>query len=61
MSADLRALSHLLANKKFILGEEASENDCAVFGMLAQALWGTPGSPYEKLLKGQSSSDAVLT
>ena len=53
MSNDLCALSHILGNKKFILGDEACEDDCAVFGMLAQALWCAPGSPYEKLITGK--------
>jgi len=53
MGDDLRALSTILGNKKFILGEDASEVDCAVFGMLVQALWCSPGSPYERMLHGK--------
>lgn len=49
---DLRALSKYLGSKKFILGEEPCEDDCAIFGELAQALWCMPGSPYEKLVNG---------
>ncbi|ODM93959.1 hypothetical protein Ocin01_12720 [Orchesella cincta] len=53
MSEDLHALSKVLGNKKFILGDEPCEDDCAIFGELAQVLWCMPGSPYEKLLNGE--------
>ncbi|CAL8096531.1 unnamed protein product [Orchesella dallaii] len=53
ISDDLRALSKVLGNKKFILGDEPCEDDCAIFGELAQALWCMPGSPYEELLNGE--------
>ncbi|CAL8096534.1 unnamed protein product [Orchesella dallaii] len=53
ISNDLQVLSKLLGNKKFMLGDEPCEDDCAIFGELAQALWCMPGSPYEKLLNGE--------
>jgi len=52
MSDDLRTLSIILGSKKYILGDEVSEVDCTVFGMLANCLWSMPGSPYEKLVQG---------
>lgn len=32
------------------MGEEPTELDCAMFGMLAQLVWNMPGSPFERLL-----------
>lgn len=52
-SDDLRAVSRILGNKKFILGDEPCEDDCAIFGELSQAMWCMPGSPYEKLLNSE--------
>jgi len=53
MGDDLRVLSILLGTKKFILGDEPTEVDCAVFGMLSQVIWCAPGSPYERMLNGE--------
>jgi hypothetical protein len=51
---DLQYLSDVLSNnKKFILGQYPSECDCTVFGHLAQAMWGSPGSIYENALKSK--------
>jgi len=52
-SSNLRAVSHILGDKKFILGEEPCENDAAIFGQLSQLIWGLPGSPYEKLIEDE--------
>jgi len=49
----LRSVSKILGNKKFILGDEPCEDDCAIFGMLAQCIWGLPHSPYEQLSNGE--------
>lgn len=49
---DLRAVSLMLGNKKFFCGDEPCEDDCAIFGMLSQVLWGAPGSSFEKLANG---------
>ena len=38
--------------KPFLMGDKATEADCAVFGMLSQLLWNSPGSPFEQLLQG---------
>jgi len=46
---DLHTVSKLLGNKKFFGGDEPCEDDCAIFGMVAQALWGMPGSAIEKI------------
>ena len=50
---DLKTVSKILGNNKFIGGNEISEEDCAIFGCLSQCLWGLPGSPYEKIMKSQ--------
>jgi len=53
MFTELRAVSAILGKKPFILGDTPCEDDCGIFGILAQVYWGSPGSPYEKLLKGK--------
>jgi len=50
IKSDMRTVSQILGNKKYILGDEPCENDCAIFGIMAQFVWGLPGSPYEKFL-----------
>lgn len=52
MRIDLETVSTLLGDKKFILGDTPCENDCAIFGQLAQVLWGMPNSYYSMLLNG---------
>lgn len=52
----LRAVSTVLGRNKFILGDEPCEEDCAIFGMLVQTIWGLPSSPYEKLANGELSN-----
>ena len=47
---NLRAVSLILGSRKFLLGDEPCEDDCAVFGVLAQGLWANPGCPYERLM-----------
>lgn len=59
MKKDLEIVSTLLGKKKFILGDEPCEEDCAIFGFLAQALWCLPGSPYEKCLTGMDILNAI--
>nr|XP_011456794.2 failed axon connections homolog [Crassostrea gigas] len=51
MDEDLQALSKFLGKKKFMLGEQASQTDCAVFGMLSQIHWQACGGASEKLYK----------
>lgn len=42
-----------LGMKKFMLGEQASQTDCAVFGMLSQIHWQGFGGAAEKLYKSR--------
>lgn len=39
--------------KTFMLGEQASQTDCAVFGMLSQIHWQGFGGAAEKLYKSR--------
>jgi len=50
MEEDLNNISSLLGTKKFILGNEPVEADCALFAFLAQVIYTAQGSPYEKLI-----------
>lgn len=43
----------LLGKKKFMLGEEASQTDCAVFGILSQIHWHGCGGASEKFYKSK--------
>lgn len=47
---DLRSVSVILGNKKFICGNDPCEDDSAIFGVLAQSVWGVPGSCFETLV-----------
>ncbi|XP_026998492.2 failed axon connections homolog [Tachysurus fulvidraco] len=53
LEKDLRTLSTLLGDKKYIMGSKVSSVDAAVFGHLAQVMWTLPGSGPEQLLKGE--------
>lgn len=48
--ANYRALSKQIGNRPFLMGSEPCEEDCAIFGMLAQSLWQMPGTPHEKFV-----------
>lgn len=37
--------------KKFLLGEQPSQVDCSVFGMLSQFYWHGFGDPTEEAIK----------
>lgn len=50
---DIRSVSLILGNKKYIIGDEPCEDDCAIFGMLGQVVFGAPGSSYERLVNGE--------
>jgi len=52
----LRNLSTFLGDKPFLMGDLPCEQDCCIFGFLAQAYWHLPGSPYEKLVKEECSN-----
>ncbi|XP_077982058.1 failed axon connections homolog [Glandiceps talaboti] len=49
---DIRALSVFLDDKNFLFGEEPCEEDCAIFGLIAQMVWQLADSPQEALVKG---------
>ncbi|XP_060564136.1 failed axon connections homolog isoform X2 [Ruditapes philippinarum] len=53
---DMNALSSFLGSKKFLMGDEPSEVDCAVFGMIAQIYWHMPGSRHQVYLKENLSN-----
>ncbi|KAL5017183.1 hypothetical protein ScPMuIL_006772 [Solemya velum] len=48
---DMSALSDYIGDKKFLMGDIPCEEDCAVFGMLAQICWHMPGSRHEKFMR----------
>jgi len=47
----LKALSSLLGEKAFLLGEEPHVDDCAVFALLGELLYGLPGCPMVTYVK----------
>lgn len=52
MKHDLRMLSELLVDKKFFMGDQPTELDCAAFGQLSQIRWHTPDTcPGKTLMK----------
>lgn len=53
MTKNLKSVSLALGNKKFFGGDQICEDDCGIFGVLAQAAWGAPDTPYEKLMDGK--------
>lgn len=52
MSKYLKSVSISLGHKKYFGGDELCQEDCGIFGVLAQCLWDAPESPYEKLMIG---------
>lgn len=50
---DIKAIATYLGDKPFFTGDKATEVDSALFGVLAQFLWASPGSPMEKAIKGK--------
>lgn len=50
---DIRTVSTVLGSKKFLGGDVPCEEDCSVFGVLAQVLWAAPGSSFERLINGE--------
>ncbi|XP_072355689.1 failed axon connections homolog [Scyliorhinus torazame] len=53
MEKDMRSLSVILGDKKYIMGPRPSTVDAAVFGQLAQAMWTLPGSRPERLIRDE--------
>jgi len=50
---DLEAVSDYLGTKSFFLGDEPTQIDATVFGVLAQFLWAAPGSEFNRILCGK--------
>ena len=46
-------MSYLTGTKAFLMGDQPVEVDCAIFGLLAQIVWNSRGSPYEPLVNGK--------
>ncbi|XP_071112144.1 failed axon connections homolog [Haliotis cracherodii] len=51
MNKDIQSLSDFIGRKRFLMGDEPSEADCSVFGVLSQTYWQFNGSGYENLIK----------
>lgn len=51
MNESIEALSKILGNNKFLLGNEPCEDDAAVFGLLAQGLYSSPGAPFHVIFE----------
>lgn len=52
MTKYLKSVSVALGSKKYFGGDSLCQEDCGIFGILAQCLWGLPDTPYEALLNG---------
>ncbi|KAK3095853.1 hypothetical protein FSP39_020029 [Pinctada imbricata] len=48
---DMTAISDFLGEKKFFMGDEPCEVDCAMFGMLTMIICNMPTSKHERFLK----------
>ena len=46
----------LEGGKKFLLGDQASEYDCSIFGFMVQFLWQMPETAEETYMKGKTHS-----
>jgi len=54
MRKNIESISTILGNKPFLLGDEPCEDDCALFGLMAQFVWGGGAmSPESRLLLGK--------
>ena len=53
---DLKAVSDILGNKEFLLGDRPSTFDCAVFGFCANVLYSGFESPLNTYLKGNTTN-----
>lgn len=49
--SDLESISALLGDKEFFMGSDPTTIDCTMFGLLANLVYGAPGSPQEKLIQ----------
>lgn len=57
MNESIEALSKILGNKKFLLGNEPCDDDAAVFGLLAQGLYSSPGAPFHAMFESNPKID----
>ncbi|XP_067666045.1 failed axon connections homolog [Haliotis asinina] len=48
---DLQSLSDFIGTRKFLMGHETCETDCAVFGQLSMVHWHFTGTGQENILK----------
>ncbi|XP_046551641.1 failed axon connections homolog [Haliotis rubra] len=48
---ELQALSDFMGERKFLMGDEPCESDCAVFGQLSQLYWHFLGTGHENLIR----------
>ena len=46
--------------KKFLLGDQASEYDCSIFGFMVQFLWQMPETAEETYMKGKTHSKSFI-
>lgn len=56
MTKNLKAVSIILGNKQYFGGDVICEEDCGIFGVLAQCLWGLPDSTYETMMNGTTKT-----
>ncbi|XP_067666078.1 failed axon connections homolog [Haliotis asinina] len=59
LKRDLKAVSDILGQKKYLMGDTPCEADCAVFGQLAQYHWHAVGNELETILKDEFPSLAA--
>jgi len=50
MTKDLRLVSTILGNQRFICGEEPCEFDAGIWSVVAECVWALPDSVYERLV-----------
>lgn len=50
---NLQALSVFLGKKKYLMGDEPCEEDCAIFGQLAEVKWQMIGSDAEQWIENE--------
>ncbi|XP_067666046.1 failed axon connections homolog [Haliotis asinina] len=56
---ELQALSDFIGDRKFLMGDEPCESDCAVFGQLSQFYWHFLGTGHENLIRDEYPSLAA--
>ena len=50
---DLRAVSELLGEKKFVMGNKPCLLDAVMFGLVSVFIWNVPSSPQAKLIRSE--------